>query len=315
MKVFVTGAGGFTGMALLERLVARGDGVVAFDIAISEPLRALADGGADVAAVVGDVASLPHLAQAFRAHRPDAVVHLAAAVGAGPTMGNPWQVMEVNVGGSLNVMEAMRLFDVRRMIFLSTEETWGEMNEINTETDYQVPFLPYGISKLTVEHFCHTYNRLHGLECICLRTSWIYGPGLPRPRPPNTFIDAALDGRSFHMTEGAETVVDFTHMYDVVQGILRSLDHPEHPHEVYNVSSGRATSFREVVDIVKDLVPGADVSIASGPYHFPGGVRMPRKGAMDYTRARETFGYEPEFPDMRSGLENYIGQVREGGGT
>tara|TARA_A100001037_G_scaffold72798_1_gene65098 strand:- start:4139 stop:5086 length:948 start_codon:yes stop_codon:yes gene_type:complete len=312
MKVLVTGGGGFTGMALVKRLVARGDGVVVFDIAISEQLQKLMDDGADVDAVVGDITSSPHILQTFKAHRPEAVVHLAAAVGAGPTMGNPWRVVEMNVGGTLHVMEAMRLFDVTRMIYLSTEETWGDMNEVNTETDYQVPFLPYGITKLTMEHFCQTYNRLHGLDCIGLRTSWIYSPGLPRPRPPNTFIDAALEGRSFHMTEGAETVTDFTHIYDVVQGILRALDHPDHPHAIYNIGSGVATSFQEVVDIVKELVPGADISVAPGPYHFPGGVRMPKKGLLDNTRARETFGYEPEFPDMRSGLANYIEQVRQG---
>jgi UDP-glucose 4-epimerase len=313
MKVLVTGGGGFTGMVVVNRLLARGDAVIVFDIGVSAPLQALIDTGADVTAVVGDITSLPHIAQTFKQHRPDAVVHLAAAVGAGPTMGNPWRVVEVNVGGTLHLMETMRLYDIKRMIFLSTEETWGDMNLVNTETDYQVPFLPYGISKLTVEHFCNTYNRLHGLECIGLRTSWIYSPGLPRPRPPNTFIDAALEGRSFHMTEGAETVVDFTHMYDVVQGILRALDHPKHPHHVYNVGSGVATSFQEVVDIVKELVPGADISTAPGPYHFPGGVQMPKKGALDNTRARETFGYEPEFPDIRRGLENYIEQVRQEG--
>ena len=309
MKVLVTGGSGFTGMNVVKQLVARGDAVVVFDVAISDSLQTLMENNSDVTAVVGDISSLPHIAHAFKEHRPDAVVHLAAAVGAGPTMGNPWRVMELNVGGTLHVMEAMRLFDVTRMIFLSTEETWGEMNPVNTETDYQVPFLPYGISKLTVEHFCHTYNKLHGLECICLRTSWIYSPGLPRPRPPNTFIDAALEGRSFHMPEGAETVVDFTHMNDVVQGILLALDHPKHPHEVYNIASGEVTSFQEVVDIVKELVPGADISVASGPYHFPGGVRMPKKGALDVSRAREELGYEPQY-DMRKGLEEYVAEAQ-----
>jgi UDP-glucose 4-epimerase len=311
MKVLVTGGGGFTGMSVVKQLVARGDSVVVFDVAISEPLQTLMENNSDVSAVVGDISSLPHIAQAFKQHRPDSVVHLAAAVGAGPTMGNPWRVMEINVGGTLHMMEAMRLFDVTRMVFLSTEETWGDMNPVNTETDYQVPFLPYGISKLTVEHFCHTYNKLHGLECICLRTSWIYAPGLPRPRPPNTFIDAALEGRSFHMAEGAETVVDFTHMNDVVQGILLALDHHVHPHEVYNIASGEVNSFQEVVDIVKELIPDADISVASGPYHFPGGVRMPKKGALDFSRAREAIGYEPRY-DIRKGLEEYVAEVRGG---
>lgn len=313
MKVLVTGGSGFTGMALVKQLVARGDSAVVFDIGISEPLQSMMDNGENVGAVVGDITSPPQILQAFKAHSPDAVIHLAAAVGAGPTMGNPWRVVEMNVGGTLHVMEAMRLFDVTRMIYLSTEETWGDMNKVNTETDFQVPFLPYGITKLTMEHFCQTYNRLHGLECIGLRTSWIYSPGLPRPRPPNTFIDAALEGRSFHMTEGADTAVDFTHMCDVVQGILRALDHSQHPHAIYNVGSGVTTSFQAVVDIVKELVPGADISVASGPYHFPGGVQMPKKGLLDNTRARETFGYEPKFPDMHGGLANYIQQVREGG--
>jgi len=115
------------------------------------------------------------------------------------------------------------------------------------------------------------------------------------------------------MTEGADTAVDFTHMCDVVQGILRALDHSQHPHAIYNVGSGVTTSFQAVVDIVKELVPGADISVASGPYHFPGGVQMPKKGLLDNTRARETFGYEPKFPDMHGGLANYIQQVREGG--
>ncbi len=310
MKYLVTGGGGYTGMAVVKRLAERGDAVVAFDLIVSNALREYAESRPDVTPVAGNITSLPHIAQTFKERRPEAVVHLAGAVGAGQTMSNPWQVMEINVGGSLHMMEAMRLYDVKRMIFLSTEETWGDMNPVSKETDFQVPFLPYGISKLTVEHFCHTYNLLYGLQCISLRTSWIYSPGLPRPRPPNTIIEAALEGRSLHLPEGAETAVDFTYMDDLVDGVIGALDHLDHPFDVYNVASGQVTSFQQVVDIVKDLVPGADISVAPGPYHFPGGVPMPVKGILDGTRARETFGYQPKY-DMRRGLEAFIKEWRK----
>jgi UDP-glucose 4-epimerase len=310
MRVLVTGGGGYIGRRVVARLAARGDTAIAFDSVLAPPLLALADDVPSIVPFAGDITSVANLAQAFRAHRPDAVIHLAAQVGQAQSVGNPVSSLDINIIGSLNVMEAMRLYDVRRMLHLSSEEVYGDMVDLTPEDHPKDPFLAYGISKLAVEQFIRSYNELHGLDGVSLRTSWVYSPGLPRPRPPNTLIDAALAGRSLHLPGGADTYWDFTYMDDLVDGILLALDHAgNHPFDVYNVASGTRASLAEMAAIVRDLVPGADITVGNGPYRHAGGYRLVRKGALDVGRARSVFGYAPRY-DLRRGLERYVEEAR-----
>jgi nucleoside-diphosphate-sugar epimerase len=169
--------------------------------------------------------------------------------------------------------------------------------------------MAYGISKLAVEQLGRSYRALHGLECIHIRTCWVYGPHLPRSRIPKNLLDAALAGRPLHLTEGGDFIVDHTHISDCVQGIVLALDKSDHPFDAYNIGSGQATSVREMVEIVKSLVPGADLSVGPGNYTYGGGMPMVKKGALDISRARQVLGYEPRF-DLRAGLADYLREAR-----
>lgn len=311
-RILVTGAGGFIGAAVTRALAARGDEVAAFDVAVSPALASLCARHPTVKAVPGEITEWPHLAEALRAARPDAVIHCAAIVGVVASLDAPFATMRVNIGGALNLMEAMRLFGVKRLVNLSTEEIYGPFESERITEDHPCrPMLPYGISKYAVEQLARDQARLHGLDILHVRTCWVYGPGLPRPRVPKILIEAAAEGRALHLPAGGDFRVDHVYIDDLVAGILAVLDLPRHRFDAYHIASGAAPSLAEMVAIIKELVPGADLSVGPGQYQVGGRVEVVRKGALDISRARAELGYAPRY-DIRAGLGSYLAAWRAG---
>jgi len=314
--VLVTGAAGFIGAAVTAALAARGDRVTGIDVAVGPALARLAEARDGVTAHACEITEWAALAELMRRDPPDSIVHCAAIVGVPASVLSPHRTFDVNVGGSLTLFEAARLFGVRRIVHISSEETYGAFQaECIDESHPQNPVLAYGISKLAVEHLGRTFATLYGLEVIHLRTCWVYGPGLPRPRVPKTFVDAAVAGRPFHLPWGAAMKVDHTYIDDLVAGVLGALDCARHPYDAYNLGSGKAPALAEIVEIIRELVPGADISAGDGEFeHSLPGASVPavRKGALNVGRAHAAFGYSPRF-DIRAGLAAYIEAVRAGG--
>ncbi|HZP88946.1 MAG TPA: NAD-dependent epimerase/dehydratase family protein [Burkholderiales bacterium] len=303
MKILVTGADGFLGAAVTHALLARGDAVIAFDTRIS----ALRDAPATrLTSVVGDITDLAALARVMLEQRPDAVIHAAAIVGVLSSIGSPVQIVRVNVEGALNVFEAMRLAGVTRCIHISSEEAYGAFRTDPIEETHPLePVLPYGICKATVEQLGRTYRDLHGLEVINLRTSWVYGAGLPRDRIPKNLLEAALAGRALHLASGADCAIDHTYVDDFVSGVLKALDHAVHRFDAYNIASGQATTVAQMIEIIRTLVPGAKLSVGPGPYRHGDRIESVKKGALDVSRAKAELGWAPRY-DMRTGLAAYL---------
>jgi nucleoside-diphosphate-sugar epimerase len=242
----------------------------------------------------------------MRVHEPDAVLHCAAIVGVLSSLGSPVNVVRVNVEGSLNVFEAMRLAGVRRCVHISSEEAYGPFRADRIDEAHPLdPVMPYGICKAAVEQLGRTYRDLHGLEVINLRTSWVYGPGLPRERIPKTLIEAALQGRALHVPSGAEAAIDHTYLDDAVSGMLAALDHPRHRYDAYNIASGQAVTVAHMIDVLRTLLPGAQLSVGPGPYRLDDRVELVRKGALDVGRAAAEMGWAPKY-DIRAGLAAYV---------
>ena len=308
MRVLITGGSGFVGAALARHLAARGDAVVVFDLAPSPALSQQRN----IIFVGGEITEWPHVAAVVQQHKPEAIIHCAAVVGVTASLASPMATFRVNIGGAHNVLESMRLFGVRRMIHMSTEETYGPFDaDVIDETHPNRPLKPYGISKYAVERLCCDYVEAYGLECLHARLCWVYGPGLPRPRVPKTLVDAAVQGRALHLDGGGDFRVDHTYIDDAVDGIIRMLDKQDHRFDVYHIASGEAPSLGEIVAMIRELVPGADLKIGPGPYRFVDGVAAVRKGALDISRARRELGYVPRFP-IRQGLAAYIDATRAG---
>ena len=312
--VLVTGGSGFIGSAVVQALAARGDEVVAFDIARSPRIVTVLAEFHNVEFVQGEITEWPQIMTVVQVNRPDAIVHCAAIVGVTNSLASPITTLRTNIDGSLNVFEAMRLFGVRRAVNLSSEETYGvfEKDRID-ETHPNRPVKPYGISKYAVERLACDYASGYGLEIVHARTCWVYGPGLPRPRVPKIFIDAALAGGKLHLPSGGDFRVDHVYIDDCVDGIIKALDKLAHRYDVYHIATGDAPSLTEIVDMIKEMIPGADISIGPGTYRYVDGTEALRKGALDINRARTELGYEPRYP-IRKGLAAYIDATRAGRG-
>jgi len=306
MKVLVTGGAGFLGVALCRALAARGDEAVALDVATTPALAHAVGADERIRPYSGDITDMSNIARVFKAERPDAVIHAAAMVGVIASLGSSSNVFRVNMEGTINLWETMALFDVRRCIHISSEETYGHFTADRVTEDHPLnPLYAYGVSKVAIEHLGRTYAMTHGIENINLRTSWVYGPGFPRMRIPRDVLEAASEGRPLHLSTGADSKIDHTYLDDFVDGTLRALDHADHAHDVYHVASDSCPTVGEMFEMVRELVPGADVSVGQGVYRHAGKVEIPRKGALDCTRAREAFGYRPRF-DLKAGLAAWL---------
>lgn len=310
--ILVTGGCGWLGAAIVRALLERGDRVIAADIVVPPAMAALSSTNEKLTIELIDFGEWHQVVRLFQNHRIDAVLHTAAIVGVVFAADAPIKTLRVNVEGSINVFEAMRLTGVRRVIHVSTEETYGDFSSPKIDEEHlQRPTSIYGLTKLAAEHYGRVYSRDHGLECINIRTCWVYGPHLPRLRLPRTFIEAALRGEPYHQAEGASLAVDQVYIDDTVGGALLALDKKHHRFDAYNIATGEAPTLRDTANAVNRAIPGAQITVGdTGVYRHGGVVPTASKGALDITRARTELGYTPKY-DIQKGIEATIAATRE----
>ncbi|PWC39786.1 NAD(P)-dependent oxidoreductase [Azospirillum sp. TSO35-2] len=313
-KILVTGACGWLGGAIVRALLARGDTVVGLDLAVPPAMAALAARDPRLAVEAADLGEWHRVLRLFETHQPDAVIHAAAIVGVTQAADIPLAALRVNVEGSVNLFEAMRLTGVRRVVHISTEETYGDFQAPLIDEDHpQRPVSVYGLTKLAAEHYGRVYSRNHGLDCINVRTCWVYGPHLPRLRMPRTFIEAALRGEPFHEPTGADFAVDQVYIDDTVAGVLLALDKDTHRFDAYNIATGVAPTLRDTAEAVNRAVPGARITVGCAPVHRLGDTPIvsAAKGALDIRRAAAELGYRPGY-DLQSGIAATVAATRAG---
>lgn len=301
MNVLVTGAAGFIGSHVAQRLAQRGDHVVGLDnlndyysprekrANVEEVLASLESRGA-FTFVEGDIRDANLLGRLCAESTFDVIVHLAAMAGVRASINNPALYYDVNVGGTLQLLELAVRKGIRHFVFASTSSVYGETKRIPfTEEDPCVqPISPYAASKRAAELLGFTYHRLYDLNFTALRFFTVYGP---RNRPD--MLAYKIVESIYHQTEvplynRGQLSRDWTFVADVVEAVVAAVDRPL-GYEVINIGRGHPVLVAEFVNLVEQLAGGkANLKPAPKP-----DTDMDATFA-DITKARKLLGYNPK---------------------
>jgi UDP-glucuronate 4-epimerase len=241
MKVLVTGAAGFIGMHVVQRLLARGDTVVGIDNLNAYYDPALKQARLDQLATDPhaalfrferlDITDTSALETLFSCERFDRVVHLAAQAGVRHSIDNPIVYGETNLGGFLNVLEACRRHPVEHLVYASSSSVYGGNTKMPfSETDsVDHPVSLYAATKKANELMAHTYSHLYGIATTGLRFFTVYGPWGRPDMAYFSFTRNILEGRPIAVYNDGKMMRDFTYIDDIVDGVVAVLDKPATP--------------------------------------------------------------------------------------
>jgi UDP-glucose 4-epimerase len=300
MKALVTGGAGFIGSNIVRHLLAEGLMVAVLDDLSSGYEQNLAP-FPQVELIRGDVRDKIAVERAMR----DAAVvfHLAASVGNKRSIDHPVDDSEINVLGTINVLEAARRGGVRKVVFSSSAGIFGELKTLPIREDHPTePDTPYGASKLCAEKMCLAYSKLYSLEAVCLRYFNVYGVNQRYDAYGNVipiFAQRLITGQPIEIFGDGEQTRDFVNVNDVVQANYQA-GMAEGVSGAFNIASGTRITINELTQLIGEasgLVPEVE---HKGPR--PGDVRH---SLADISAAQNAFGYQPSV-ELAPGLKEYM---------
>jgi UDP-glucuronate 4-epimerase len=308
MNVLVTGGAGFIGSHLCEQLLNRGDQVLCvdnFDTCYNPEMkrRNLESLLANSKFILFecDIRDKDALNKACTLGRPDIVVHLAARAGVRPSIASPRSYIDVNVQGTLQILETMKEHQIHKLVFASSSSVYGNSKDIPfTETqNVDYPISPYAATKRAGELLCHTYYHLYGIETFCLRFFTVYGP---RQRPDlaiHKFARCMMEGKPIPYYGDGSTERDYTYVADIVHGILGAMNHLK-GFDIFNLGESRTISLAMMVATLEKAI-GKKAILEKLPMQ-PGDVQ---RTYASVTKAKVVLGYNPHYT-FEDGITNFI---------
>ena len=238
MRVLVTGAAGFIGFHVAARLLARGDAVIGldnlnayYDVGLKHARLARLSREAGFSFQKLDLADRAGMADLFRRHQPERVIHLAAQAGVRHSLTDPHAYVESNLVGFLNVVEGCRATRTAHLVYASSSSVYGANTTLPFSVHHNVdhPVSLYAASKKANELMAHTYSHLYGLPTTGLRFFTVYGPWGRPDMAPFVFTRAILAGEPIAVFNNGRMRRDFTYIDDIVEGVVRVLDSVARP--------------------------------------------------------------------------------------
>ena len=331
MKVLVTGAAGFIGFHVSQKLLARGDEVVGLDnindyydvnLKLARLARLEPQPGFTFARL--DLVDRPGLEALFREHRFAAVINLAAQAGVRYSLENPQAYIDSNIVGFTNILECCRHHDVGHLVYASSSSVYG-MNSampfsIHDNVDH--PISLYAASKKANELMAHTYSHLFGLPTTGLRFFTVYGPWGRPDMALFLFTRAILAGEPIKVFNNGQMQRDFTYIDDIVEGVVRVMDktatpnpawdgaRPDPgtssaPYRLYNIGNNNPVKLTEFIDAIEQAL-GMTAQRELLPMQ-PGDVAATYANIDDLVADVD---YRPQTP-IQVGIDNFVAWYRE----
>ena len=307
MRYLVTGGAGFIGSHLSDRLLARGDEVICVDNFNDyySPARkrrnithALKQPGYTL--VEADFRDMDAIEQVFATHRPNRVAHIGAMAGPRPSVERPLLYEEVNVRGTLNMLELARRHAVQGFVLASTSSVYGlSPTPWSEDMPANQPLSPYAATKKSAEVLAYTMHYLHGLPTRVVRFFTVYGP---RGRPdmtPYLFVDAMRKEKPITLFNGGIDVYrDWTYVDDIVAGVVAALD-SDLPFDTFNLGNSSPVQLRDFVTLIEQIT-GMEAHIESRPLS----AADPPATYANIDKAKQLLGFQPRTA-VEEGLAHF----------
>ena len=262
MKILVTGGAGFIGSHVCDALLSKGHSVICIDnfneyydpnVKEDNIKHNLNNELFKIHRM--DICNLELLQEIFEKDCPDKIVHLASRAGVRPSVKNPFLYEAVNVGGTLNLLELARKFNIPQFVFASSSSVYGARNTVPFKESDSVdtPISPYAATKKAGELLCHVYHHLYGIKITCLRFFTVYGP---RNRPdmvPLLFANLIWNNKPISMFGDGTSKRDYTFVGDIVKGILSALD-TELDYEIINLGNSNPIELKRMINLIESAI-------------------------------------------------------------
>ncbi len=308
MNCLVIGGAGFIGSYVVQNLLSKGHHPVIFDFVTDKnALQKVCDLEQidQVDLVYGDVADLASLAKAMKDFEIDSIVHLAAWQIPG-CHNFPTKAITINGIGFNNTLEVAALFDVKRLVWASSNAVFGSPDSHSVKLlpndEYHSPNTVYGALKSLNEYMAEHFHTTRGVDCIGLRFGLVYGFG--RMRGASTFASAMIEKSALGEpcdVDNGDAVVDWVYAVDAGQLVMAALEAPSTPTRAYNVS-GDLRGVKEAADFLTENIPGTQLTIK------PGSINA--NWNLDSTLLKEEIGFEHRY-SMEDGIRDAVARVRQ----
>jgi UDP-glucose 4-epimerase len=308
LKILITGGAGFVGSHLVDHFLKSGYETVVFDNFYSARVENIKQymNNKSFHLIKGDVRSSKDVEKAVKS--VDAVCHLAAVVNIPLSMKDPLLTEEVNVKGALNLLEACVKHDVRRFVYVSTCAVYGEARHLPIDEEHPTnPLSPYGASKLAAEHYCNIFNRIYGLQIVCLRFFNVYGsrqPSGPYGGVITTFLESLKRGGSLVIYGDGNQTRDFLYVADAAKACMLALQRKNCSGKTFNIGTGVQTSVNELAQILIKLMDRPKIKVIHSDER-KGDIR---ESYADISRAKKELGFKWDY-SISEGLKKMADEL------
>jgi len=309
MNILITGGAGFIGSTLTEKLLSQNYKVFAIDnfndfynpqIKEDNVKNFLQNNNYKL--FRGDICDTDLINKIFSENHIDCVIHIAANAGVRPSLENPIRYVRTNIEGTVNILEQMRLHNIKKIIFASSSSVYGNCTAEKFSEDLKVtePISPYAATKSACEQFLYTYSKIYGINTICLRFFTVFGPKQRPDLAIRKFIELIEQNKPIPVFGDGTTIRDYTYIDDIIDGILKAIDYNKTPYEIINLGGGSPVTLNQMIETIEKVL-GKKAEINRLPMQ-PGDVN---KTISDITKAKQLLGYNPKTT-FEDGIRKFV---------
>lgn len=309
MNILITGGAGFIGSTLTNRLLKEENKIIVldnlndyYDVKLkldnfNENLN-----NANYKICIGDICDEKLTDKIFKENKIDVVVHIAARAGVRPSLEDPLEYVRSNIYGTVNILEKMKKYNVKKLIFASSSSVYGNCTAEKFSEDLKVtePISPYAATKSSCEQFIYTYSKLYGIQAVCLRFFTVYGPKQRPDLAIRKFVELIEKNKPIEMYGDGSTMRDYTYIDDIVDGICSAIEYNKTPFEIINLGGGSPVTLKEMISTIEEtLDKKAEIK------QLPMQMGDVNKTVSDITKAKKLLNYNPKTT-FREGIKKFI---------